>query len=225
MNEFISVCGCILDRGIASPFVQTAIKAAIDKWEEKNGQDPAEALKVTQFEPWTDLWFTTKLPSVNWAKNRYNQSAWHAANQQDRLNLMLSHHFLMLEKGVIQHDYQVAKKMIECYNQSLFVRHSSCLRDFVYLFVRVACLSDMFQVMLCGQVPPIQKMDANLGRVSFFAAPFSSFVLLLHARPPLFFYSFESHSLSTAYHFNRFPNLNTHVTRKYTLWHAYSHTQ
>jgi len=55
MNEFISVCGCILDRGIASPFVQTAIKAAIDKWEEKNGQDPAEALKVTQFEPWTDL--------------------------------------------------------------------------------------------------------------------------------------------------------------------------
>ena len=49
------MCGCILDRGIASLFVQTAIKAAIDKWEEKNGEDPAEALKVLQFEPLTDL--------------------------------------------------------------------------------------------------------------------------------------------------------------------------
>ena len=26
--------------------MQTAIKAAIDKWEEKNGDDPAEAVKV-----------------------------------------------------------------------------------------------------------------------------------------------------------------------------------
>lgn len=52
VSDFIRVCVWarfslnVRVRVYGGNLFQTAIKAAIDKWEEKNGDDPAEALKV-----------------------------------------------------------------------------------------------------------------------------------------------------------------------------------